>query len=89
MGERHVTMFDDDGNELDCAVLLIYCCIENGKNYVFYTDDNYDEEGNLNIYASRYLGEEDGEMKLEEIEDEEEWNLLDDAFEQARRGINE
>lgn len=78
---------NDDGEEIDCEVIMSYICDVNNKAYVFYTDNIYDDKGNLNLYASRYLGEDDGNMVLESIEDEEEWKLLDDALESAKEGL--
>ena len=48
-----------------------------------------DENGDLNLYASRYLGEKEGELQLEEITNEKEWDLLEDALEEAKKGMEE
>lgn len=82
---RHITMIDENGDELDCEVVMYYLCDKNNIQYVFYTDYSIDEDGLYNFYASRFLGEEDGELKLGGIESEEEWNLLEEALETARR----
>ena len=82
---RHITMVDENGEELDCEIVMFYQSTENGNQYVFYTDNTLDEDGLYNFYASRYLGEEEGELKLAGIESEEEWKLLDDALEAARQ----
>lgn len=75
------------GEEVECEIIMSYICDVNNKAYVFYTDNNYDEEGNLNLYASRYLGESDGNISLESIEDDEEWKLLDEALNKAKEGL--
>ena len=80
---------NDSGEKIECEVIMIYNCIQNGNDYLFYTDNNYDEEGNLNLYASRYLGEDNGKMILEEIDDENEWELLDKVLEQAKEGLED
>ena len=79
---------DEYGDIIECEIIMSYICEKNNKNYVFYTDNNYDEEGNLNLYASRYLGEDNGDIVLEEITDEAEWNLLDEALEEAKKGVH-
>ena len=76
-----------DGIETECEVIMMYHSIITNFDYVFYTDNDYDDDGNLNLYASRYLGEDDGQMILEDIASEEEWNLLDDALEKAKEGL--
>lgn len=50
---------------------------KNDINYVIYSDDTYDELGNLNIYASKYKNDE---TELESIETEEEWQLIDQVL---------
>ena len=84
---RTFEVINGDGEEIECEVIMSYICDINQKAYVFYTDNQYDDEGNLNLYASRYLGEDNGKIELEEILDEKEWKLLDDALEQAKEGL--
>ena len=62
---RHITMVDENGEELDCEIVMFYQSTENGNQYVFYTDNTLDEDGLYNFYASRYIGGEDGQFKLE------------------------
>ena len=81
--------YDDEGKEIECEIIMSYICENNNNTYVFYTDNTLDTDGSLNLYASRYLGEDNGELELEEIEDEEEWNLLDEALELAKKGLDE
>ena len=78
---------NDIGEIIECEVVMIYHSIENDHDYVFYTDNTYDKNNELNLYASRYLGENDGKMILEEIEDEDEWELLDEVLEKAKEGL--
>ena len=88
--DKKIMMLDDNGNEVECEIKMVYLCEENGKNYVFYTDNTYDQEGNLNLFASILVGEdENGEPILEEIEDEKEWELLDKVLESAKKGVEE
>ncbi len=80
---------DDDGQTIECEIVMSYISDVNNMIYVFYTDNKYDEEGSLNLYASRYLGENDGNIELESIIDENEWNLLDEVLEKAKEGLND
>lgn len=75
------------GDNIECEVIMTYHSLDNNLDYVFYTDNNYDESNELNLYASRYLGEEDGKMILEDITDDNEWNLLDKVLDQAKEGL--
>ena len=82
------TAYAENGEKIECEIIMSYLCEKNNRAYVFYTDNNYDEDGNLNLYASRYLGDDNG-LLLEEITDESEWNLLNDALEEAKKGLEE
>lgn len=86
---RKFNAYDEYGEAIECEVIMFYHSLENDNDYVFYTDNDYDEEGNLNLYASRYLGELDDEIELEEIEDDNEWKLLDKALELAKEGLKD
>ena len=57
------------------------------KDMFKYTDNLLDEDGEFNIYASRFLGIEDGEIQIGDIESDDEWALLDDVLEEARKGL--
>ena len=81
------TAKDNDGNDIECEVVMSFIA-NNGKAYLFYTDNTLDNENNLNLYASRFLGEDNGQLELEEITDDNEWSLLDDALLKAQEGLN-
>lgn len=85
-------VFDDNGKEVECEVLFTFESDETKKNYIVYTDNTTDEEGNTKVYASIYTpGEE--ETKLEPIESEHEWaiieKILEELQEEARKAVEE
>ena len=43
---------DEEGNSVECEVILTYKSEEIDKLIVIYTDNNSDEDGNLKIYAA-------------------------------------
>ena len=47
-----------------------------GKNYIVYTDNQRDEVGNIEVYASIY-NPDDPQSKLEAIETEKEWKVIE------------
>ena len=49
---------------------------ETNKNYIVYTDNSKDEEGNIQVYASVY-DPENPKSKLEPIETEKEWKVIE------------
>ena len=47
-------VIDDQGNEIECEVLFTFESDETNKNYIVYTDNTTDEQGNTKVYASIY-----------------------------------
>ena len=84
---REFTAYNEDGFKITCEVLMSYQNYNNKNSYIFYTDNEYDEDGNLNIFASRYLGENEDGMILEDIEDDLEWELLEGVIEEVKKGV--
>jgi len=64
----------EDGIEKEYTVLFTFYNERYNKNYVVYTDDTNDKEGNLNIFASWY---DDASKGLEGIESDDEWAIID------------
>ena len=73
-----------NGKKINYDVILTFKSEITKKDYVVYTDNSYDEENKLKIYAAIYnpLSNE----FIKEVEEQEEWNeiakLLDKVFEQ-------
>ena len=85
-----LTGLDASGNPLAFDVLLTFESDATGKQYIVYTDDAVDSEGNVQIYASAYT--EDGlthEITLQELETAEEWDEVEKAIDMARDAIFE
>lgn len=74
-----ITLSLDDGTEINCVVLDIFTV--NDKDYIALgPDDEDEEEGNVFLY--RYIQQEDGEPQLLNIEDDNEFDAVADAFEE-------
>lgn len=67
---------NDLGEEVVCHVLFTFDSDETGKSYIVYTDNSKDESGNVQVYASIY-NPEDPNSKLDPIETEKEWKVID------------
>lgn len=86
MKENTFTMIDENGNEVVYDVLFTFESEETNKNYIVYTDNSKDEEGNIEVYASVYYpNEENG--KLEAIETEKEWKTIETILETLQEEI--
>ena len=77
----------EDGKEIICDILLTFRDENNDINYIVYTAGTKDEDGDLEIYASRYVIK-DNNYYLQDIENESEWNLIDNMLESKYKEIN-
>ena len=76
-------VISDEGKEVECEVLFTFESEENKKNYIVYTDNTIDEEGNTKVYASIYNPDE-AETKLLPIESEKEWKIIETILEELQ-----
>ena len=79
-------VIDDEGKEIECETLFTFESDETGKNYIVYTDNTTDEEGNTKVYASIYNPDED-ETKLIPIESEKEWKIIETILDELQNEI--
>ena len=80
-------VMSDEGKEVECEVLFTFESEENKKNYIVYTDNTIDEEGNTKVYASIYNPNE-SETKLLPIETEKEWKIIETILEEIQSEAN-
>ncbi|MCR8845966.1 DUF1292 domain-containing protein [Paenibacillus sp. SC116] len=71
---------DDEGNEEEFEVIMKFEVDGSDNKYMMVVPvEASDEEDSEEVYAFRY--EEDGDdLKLFVIEDEEEWNIVEETF---------
>ncbi len=79
---------NDKGEEIECEVLFTFESEQTAKNYIVYTDNTEDEEGNTKVYASIYNPDQD-ETKLLPIETDEEWNLIETILDELQNAVAE
>ena len=70
------TIVNDSGEEIKCEILFTYEDEKTKKNYIAYTDNTLDEEGNTKVYASIYNPNEENPVLLP-IETDKECNLIE------------
>ena len=80
--EMTVTLTLDDGKELECVVLTIFP--EGDKEYIALLpmEDANDESDQGEVYLYRYSEDENGQPNLENIEDDDEYEIVADAFDE-------
>lgn len=74
--ENIFTIIDNKGKERQCEVLFTFESDETKKNYIVYTDNTLDHEGNVRVYASIY-NQKDRGVELEPINSEREWKIVE------------
>lgn len=91
MKEERITfkLFDEEGKEVEYEVLFTFESNETNKNYIVYTDNEIDEEGNVKVYASIYEPKEDGTIDenttLKPIETDAEWTKIQAILDELQK----
>lgn len=76
-------LLDENGTEHKCDTLFTFESEETGKSYIVYTDNSFDEEGNIQVFASIYNPDSD-ERRLMPIETEKEWKIIEIIIEEIQ-----
>ena len=86
MKKNSFTMIDENGNAIVYDVLFTFESEETHKNYIVYTDNTKDAEGNVEVYASIY-DPNDPHSKLEAIETDKEWKVIETILETLQEEV--
>ena len=86
MKKNSFTMIDETGNEIVYDVLFTFESEETQKNYIVYTDNTKDSDGNVEVYASIY-DPNDPHSKLEAIETDKEWKVIETILETLQEEV--
>ena len=76
MDNNSFTMLNEAGEEVKYDVLFTFDNEETNKSYIAYTDNTYDDDGNISVYASTY-DPNSSEVILGKIETENEWKVVE------------
>mgnify|MGYP000118547918 FL=1 len=74
--ENKFKVIDKDGKEIEFEVLFTFESDETKKNYMVYTDNSTDEEGNVRVYASVFKPDAEP-LELSPVETEREWKIIE------------
>ena len=75
-----VTLSLDDGTECECAIVRIFPAGDN--NYIALLPLEGEAASNDEVYLYRYTEKDNGEPVLENIESDEEYETVADAFDE-------
>ena len=74
--KKNFIVIDDKGRKVECEPLFTFNSEETGSNYVVYTDNSHDKDGNIRIFASIYNITDKG-SELLPIKSEKEWKVIE------------
>ncbi len=74
--ENTFKVIDKNGKEIEFEVLFTFESDETKKNYMVYTDNTKDENGNVRVYASVFNPEAEP-LELLPVETEREWKIIE------------
>ncbi len=78
--EATVTLTLDDGQELECGIVTIFQAA--GKDYIALLPLEGKEAEDGEVFIYRYKEDASGEPTLENIETDEEYDIVADAFDE-------
>ena len=74
-----ITIALDDNTTEEVEVVLAFAFKDTDKEYVVYTKNEKDENGNITVYVSN-VDRSSGEARLLGVESEDEWNRIKDVL---------
>lgn len=76
---RIITIISEEGKEEQVEVIVAFKFKDTNQEYIVYTQNEKDDNGNVTIYVSKIM-EEDGESRLFGIEDDAEWDRIKEVL---------
>lgn len=78
--KKKFMVLDENGKQIECEPLFTFESEETKKQYVVYTDNTQDENGNVRVFASIYKMNDNG-GELLPIKTEKEWKVIETILE--------
>ena len=86
MKNNYLTLKDKNGKKKDYRILFDVEDTNSDLNYIVYTDDKKDNNGNICAYASSYVLSDKGNMtKMKAVKSEEEFEILSNILESLEK----
>lgn len=77
--KKIMSVIQEDGSIDEVEILVTFEFTDTKKSYVVYTKNEVDEKGNVTVYASSIIENEE-DVKLGGIDTEEEWNRIKEVL---------
>jgi len=78
--ENTFKVVDNEGNTIEFEILFTFESDETHKNYMVYTDNTKDDDGNVRVYASVFVPDAEP-LELLPVETEREWKIIETILE--------
>lgn len=82
--ENETFILETENETIECNVLCKFKSEEYKKNYIVYTDNTLDEEGEINIFIGSYEPDNDS-FEINDIKDENELSKISEKIEDMWR----
>lgn len=79
-------MINEQGETIHCEVLFSFQSTNSGKFIFVYTDNTYDEKGQLMVYATYFDPNRENQL-TDPVEAEAEWDEILERFEEIEDGL--
>ena len=86
MDKNTFKVINNEKEEVVCNILFTFDSEETKKSYIVYTDNTTDSTGNVQVYASIF-NPNDPNTKLEPIETEKEWKVIETILETLQEEV--
>ena len=77
-----VTLDMDDGSQVDCEIVTIFDVNDQDYIVLLPLDEDGEENEEGTVYIYRYFEDEDGNPSLENIQDDEEYEAVEERFDE-------
>ncbi|MDD3821883.1 MAG: DUF1292 domain-containing protein [Bacilli bacterium] len=81
---KMITIMDESGNKEQVEALIAFRMDVTNKDYVIYTKNEQDEDGNVTIYASA-IEEQNGQKVLTGIATDDEWEKIKEILKELAK----
>ena len=78
----------EDGSIDEVELLISFKFTDNNKEYMIYTKNETDENGNVTIYVASINREQGEEPKLGGVESEEEWTRIKGVLKELSKNVD-
>lgn len=71
--KKTIKIFDENGVEKEVEVIAYFTLTMNNKDYLIYTENKEDANGNVEVYTSEVVHKDDNTTELLGIDDDNVW----------------